>query len=73
MQTKSVARTNWVLLLATPLTVVFVCCILKFGFRNDQLLNELFFWCVVAGFTAQLIDGALGMGYGIVSDRKSVV
>lgn len=29
-------------------------------------LNHLFFWMILAGFLAQLVDGALGMGYGVV-------
>lgn len=36
---------------------------LEFG----QALNEDFLWLILAGFCAQLVDGALGMGYGIVS------
>ncbi|MEZ4798221.1 MAG: sulfite exporter TauE/SafE family protein [Flavobacteriales bacterium] len=30
-------------------------------------IDEIFLWCMLAGFLAQLVDGALGMGYGIVS------
>ena len=30
-------------------------------------LDENFHWMVVAGFLAQLVDGALGMGYGVTS------
>lgn len=30
-------------------------------------LDSKFYWLVVAGFFAQLVDGALGMGYGVVS------
>jgi uncharacterized protein len=33
----------------------------------SQTLDEDFLWLVLAGFCAQLVDGALGMGYGIVS------
>ncbi len=29
-------------------------------------LNHLFFWMILAGFLAQMVDGALGMGYGVV-------
>ncbi|MEJ5962041.1 sulfite exporter TauE/SafE family protein [Pedobacter immunditicola] len=30
-------------------------------------LDALFGWMVLAGFVAQLVDGALGMGYGVIS------
>lgn len=32
-----------------------------------QTLNKNFPWMVLAGFLAQLVDGALGMGYGVTS------
>lgn len=32
-----------------------------------EWMDSIFLWCMLAGFIAQLIDGALGMGYGIVS------
>lgn len=30
-------------------------------------LDSKFYWLILAGFFAQLVDGALGMGYGVVS------
>jgi len=30
-------------------------------------LDSKFYWMIAAGFLAQLVDGALGMGYGVVS------
>ncbi|WP_316788382.1 sulfite exporter TauE/SafE family protein [Pedobacter frigoris] len=30
-------------------------------------MDEKFFWMLLVGFFAQLVDGALGMGYGVVS------
>lgn len=30
-------------------------------------LDNKFYWMIAAGFLAQLVDGALGMGYGVVS------
>lgn len=30
-------------------------------------LDSKFYWLIAAGFFAQLVDGALGMGYGVVS------
>ncbi len=35
--------------------------------RWYQTLDENFHWIVLAGFLAQLVDGALGMGYGVTS------
>jgi siroheme synthase-like protein len=32
-----------------------------------QTLDKNFHWIVLAGFLAQLVDGALGMGYGVTS------
>lgn len=32
-----------------------------------QELDSKFYWMIAAGFLAQLIDGMLGMGYGVVS------
>ncbi|MBC8034176.1 MAG: TSUP family transporter [Chitinophagaceae bacterium] len=29
-------------------------------------LDKRFFWMIAAGFLAQLVDGALGMGYGVI-------
>ncbi len=30
-------------------------------------IEPIFYWMILAGFTAQLVDGALGMGYGVTS------
>lgn len=30
-------------------------------------INETFYWMILVGFFAQLVDGALGMGYGVTS------
>ncbi|MEO5998420.1 MAG: TSUP family transporter [Chitinophagaceae bacterium] len=30
-----------------------------------QHLDSVFYWMILAGFLAQLVDGALGMGYGV--------
>lgn len=31
------------------------------------MIDEVFFWFIVIGFFAQLVDGALGMAYGVIS------
>ncbi len=30
-----------------------------------QQIDPIFYWMILAGFAAQLVDGALGMGYGV--------
>jgi siroheme synthase-like protein len=32
-----------------------------------QQLDSRFYWMILAGFLAQMVDGVLGMGYGVVS------
>lgn len=32
-----------------------------------QSLDSTFYWMILAGFLAQMVDGVLGMGYGVVS------
>ena len=32
-----------------------------------QQLDSKFYWMILAGFLAQMVDGVLGMGYGVVS------
>jgi len=36
-------------------------------YTSQIKLDALFGWMVLAGFIAQLVDGALGMGYGVIS------
>lgn len=40
---------------------------LSFGQDIYNQLDEKFLWMLVVGFVAQLVDGALGMGYGVIS------
>jgi uncharacterized membrane protein YfcA len=37
------------------------------GLWDDLELNESFFYYILGGFVAQMIDGALGMAYGVTS------
>jgi len=39
--------------------------ILKNSTNLAQQLDHTFYWMILAGFLAQLVDGALGMGYGV--------
>ena len=36
--------------------------------EKDLLFDSTFFWFLLAGFLAQLVDGAMGMAYGITSN-----
>ncbi len=36
--------------------------------EKDLLFDSTFFWFILAGFLAQLVDGALGMAYGVTSN-----
>lgn len=49
--------------------IIFV--VLKFlpeASAEDLAFNNTFFWFLLAGFLAQLVDGALGMAYGVTSN-----
>lgn len=35
---------------------------------EDLLFDQTFFWFLLAGFLAQIVDGALGMAYGVTSN-----
>jgi uncharacterized membrane protein YfcA len=37
------------------------------------VIDELFLWLIVIGFLAQLVDGALGMAYGVISTTAMLV
>jgi len=41
--------------------------VIAFGKDVYQQMDEKFFWMLLVGFLAQMVDGALGMGYGVVS------
>lgn len=41
--------------------------VLGFGRELYAQMDEKFLWMLVVGFLAQMVDGALGMGYGVVS------
>ncbi|ETZ22493.1 sulfite exporter TauE/SafE family protein [Pedobacter sp. V48] len=40
---------------------------LAFGAELYAQLDDKFLWMLVVGFMAQMVDGALGMGYGVIS------
>lgn len=66
----------WIYSLSIPLLIVLgyvigylapPATIGGFVYNTIQLIDATVIWYIVAGFIAQLIDGALGMGYGITA------
>ncbi|EDM38376.1 ABC transporter, permease component [Pedobacter sp. BAL39] len=41
--------------------------VVAFGEQVYAQIDEKFLWMLLVGFMAQMVDGALGMGYGVVS------
>lgn len=59
---------SWVILLLKLLLIAIV--VIKYlpeASVADLTLDETFFWFLLAGFIAQIVDGALGMAYGVTS------
>jgi len=58
------------LILALKLSLIAVVAIkyLPIVSADDLTINETFFWFMLAGFLAQIIDGSLGMAYGVTSN-----
>lgn len=59
---------SWgILLLKLLLIAIVVIMYLPEASTADLTLDETFFWFLLAGFIAQIVDGALGMAYGVTS------
>ncbi|WP_236980265.1 sulfite exporter TauE/SafE family protein [Membranihabitans maritimus] len=60
----------WATFIATSLIVLGIITLQGIiGFiGTSQMDYQLFFWFLIAGFIAQIIDGALGMAYGVSSN-----
>ncbi|WP_256005955.1 sulfite exporter TauE/SafE family protein [Pedobacter deserti] len=41
--------------------------VVAYGKQIYGQIDDMFLWMLLVGFVAQLVDGALGMGYGVVS------
>lgn len=41
--------------------------VLVLGKELSAQIDDKFLWMLLVGFLAQMVDGALGMGYGVVS------
>jgi len=65
---------NWSLIVLASLFIIFAVLtyfptqtIIATLQSVPEHLDERFFWMLAVGFAAQLVDGALGMGYGVIS------
>src|SRR3546814_10248587 len=65
---------NWSLIILALLFIIFAVLAYIPGDRVITYLqalpgkiDEQFFWMLAIGFAAQMVDGALGMGYGVIS------
>lgn len=56
---------GWLIILLKLIVAAYFIYLLVEGFRVGAFeFGQSFFWFILAGFIAQLIDGALGMAYG---------
>lgn len=61
----SIKQVGWLMILLKVVVAVYFVYLLAKGLMVDSFeFGEQFLWFVLAGFVAQLIDGALGMAYG---------
>lgn len=65
---------NWSLIILALLFIIFAILVYIPGDRVVNYIqalpgkiDEQFFWMLAIGFIAQMVDGALGMGYGVIS------
>ena len=56
-----------IILLKLILVAVVVVRYLPNASLADFTFDKTFFWFIIAGFVAQMVDGALGMAYGVTS------
>src|SRR5690606_38568944 len=54
-------------LLKLALVAILLVKYLPTASPSDWHVNATFFWFILAGFIAQIVDGALGMAYGVTS------
>jgi len=69
-------RRIWIYSITTPILILlgyFLCAYLPpdvlggYAYRLSQSMDSTIFIFILAGFTAQMIDGALGMAYGVTA------
>lgn len=56
-----------IVLMKVALIAIVLIKYLPYASTRDLLFDETFFWFMLAGFVAQMVDGALGMAYGATS------
>src|SRR3546814_9488104 len=56
-----------IVLMKLALVAIVMIKYLPYASTKDLLFDETFFWFMLAGFVAQMLDGALGMAYGDTS------
>ncbi|NGF56478.1 sulfite exporter TauE/SafE family protein [Parapedobacter sp. SGR-10] len=57
---------GWIIVLFKLVIAAYFVYLLVQGFRSNAFeFGEKFLWFILAGFVAQLVDGALGMAYGV--------
>lgn len=56
-----------IVILKLILVAIVLVQYLPYASAADLVFDETFFWFVLAGFVAQIVDGALGMAYGVTS------
>lgn len=62
----SLKHVSYIMILMKLFVVIYFVYLLIQGFANDAYtFDNRFYWFIVAGFIAQLVDGALGMAYGV--------
>lgn len=62
----SLKHVGWLIIVLKLFIASYFVYLLVQGFQDNAFsLDARFFWFIVAGFVAQLIDGALGMAYGV--------
>lgn len=62
----SLRHVGWLIVFLKFFVVVYFSYLLIQGFVNDTFVfDDKFYWFILAGFVAQMIDGALGMAYGV--------
>ncbi len=57
-----------IITLKISLIILIISVYLPQASESDLLFDSTFFWFLLAGFLAQMVDGALGMAYGVTSN-----
>jgi siroheme synthase-like protein len=73
---KSKSGLKWLLLLAAVASVVLLCTILWYSEPRFRMylgeVDPVFYWFVLGGFIFAMVDGSIGMSYGVTSTAFSL-